>query len=191
MLDAAGKTRCVLGLALDITEKRKLLDALKIEAERYCALAQIAGGLLWTGSSDGGVTALSNAKETEDQGYLAKDWVDLVHEEERDTALREWAVSVKTEEPYNVECRLRQPDGAYRWHRCRAVPLRNGGPWRQGVARCLDGRALRYTLKGAKRRLKAHRQAIARRPRHAELVGEAVGPANGGVFRGHSAAGGV
>jgi len=61
LLDAAGEPTCVLGLTLDITEQRKTLEPLRLDAERYNALTRIAGGLLWIGSSDGRITALPNA----------------------------------------------------------------------------------------------------------------------------------
>ncbi|GGI31441.1 MULTISPECIES: PAS domain-containing protein [Bradyrhizobium] len=126
LLDEAGKPECILGLARDITEQRNLLDALKVEAERYRALAEICRGFPWTSSSDGRLTAVSNALETaEDHGSRFKDWIGLIHEDDREAALREWAVSVETAQPYNVECRLRRPDGIYRWHQGAAVPLKN------------------------------------------------------------------
>ncbi|WP_018319126.1 PAS domain-containing protein [Bradyrhizobium sp. WSM2793] len=127
LLDSAGEPECILGVALDITAQRRLLQTVRIDAERYSALAQVADGLLWIGSSDGRITALPNGeKRPEAQRLFGKAWVDLLHEEEREAALSSWAASVETARPYSVEHRLRQPDDTYRWHRCTAVPVTNG-----------------------------------------------------------------
>jgi hypothetical protein len=121
-----GEPECVLGVALDITEQRKVLQPLRAAAGRYSALIQVAGGLLWIGGTDGRIMALLNAEQTpEAQQFFGKGWVDLLHEEERDGALKSWAASAETGRPYNVEHRLRQSDGSYRWYRCKAVPVTN------------------------------------------------------------------
>ncbi len=126
LVDAAGEPTCVLGVTFDITEQRKTLEPLRVDAERYNALTRIAGGLLWIGSSDGRITALPNAEAVpQAPSFFGKGWVDLLHEEERDAALKTWAESAETGRPYKVEHRLRWPDGAYRWFRCMAVPITN------------------------------------------------------------------
>lgn len=126
LLDSAGEPECILGIVLDITAQRRLHQTLRIDAGRYSALTQVAGGLLWIGSSDGRITALLNGDKRPDAPlFLGKGWVDLLHEEERDAALKSWTASVETGRPYNVEHRLRQGDGNYRWFRCMAVPVTN------------------------------------------------------------------
>ncbi len=52
-------------------------------------------------------------------------WVDLVHPDDRKSLLDEWARSIKAEEPFYFEYRLRNRDGAYRWHLSRAYPKRD------------------------------------------------------------------
>jgi PAS domain S-box-containing protein len=126
LLNAAGEPTCVLGVTFDITEQRKALEPLRVDAKRYDALTQIAGGLLWIGNSEGSITALSNAKVTSQAPFfLGKGWLDLLHEDERDAALKRWTEAAETGRLYNVEHRLRGADGAYRWFRCMAVPIAN------------------------------------------------------------------
>jgi PAS domain S-box-containing protein len=124
LLDPAGTGESVLGLAIDITEQRRLLQPLKIDAGRYAALTRIADGVLWIGSEDGRITAILNTESMlEARQFLGTGWVDLVAEEEREGALQKWAASATTGRPYDVEHRLRQPDGSYRWYRCKALPV--------------------------------------------------------------------
>ncbi|MDA9432760.1 hypothetical protein XH88_13415 [Bradyrhizobium sp. CCBAU 51627] len=124
LLDRAGATESVLGLAIDISEQRKALQPLKIDAGRYVALTRIADGVLWIGSEDGRITTILNAEaKPEARQFLGAGWVDLLPEEERESAKQSWAASAATGRPYDVEHRLRQPDGSYRWHRCKALPV--------------------------------------------------------------------
>lgn len=123
-LNSSGEPESVLGVAIDITEQRRSLQPLKINEGRYAALTQVAGGLLWVGSHDGRITALLNAENEPDaHRFFGKGWVDLLPEEEREAALRIWAAAAETGQPYDVEHRLRQSDGSYRWYHCRAVPV--------------------------------------------------------------------
>ncbi|MGY3356992.1 DNA-binding transcriptional regulator YiaG [Bradyrhizobium sp. GM0.4] len=115
-----------MGIALDITAQRRLVQTLRSDAERYSALTQVVGGLLWIGSSDGRITALPNGEKTpEAHRLLGKGWADLLHEDEREAALRSWTASVETGRRYSVEHRLREPDNTYRWYHCTAVPVTN------------------------------------------------------------------
>ncbi|MFK4489923.1 PAS domain-containing protein [Bradyrhizobium sp. USDA 336] len=132
LLDPASAKESVLGLAIDITEQRRLLQPLKMDSDRYAALIDITGGVLWIGTQDGRITALLKAdNNAEAQRLFGNGWIDLLPEEERETALRNWLVAAETGRPYDVEHRLRQPDGSYRWYRCKAVPV----PEADGVIR--------------------------------------------------------
>jgi PAS domain S-box-containing protein len=124
LLDAAGQPACLLGVMVDMTERRKSLQSFKLDAERYGALIRVAAGLLWIASSDGRITALPNAEQAQEaHPFFGRGWVDLLPEEDRDSAVKKWVASTETGRPYNVEHRLRQPDGTYRWFRCMAVPV--------------------------------------------------------------------
>lgn len=127
LLDAAGQVTCVLGVTIDITRQRELLQPLKAAAERYNALIRVVDGL-WIASPDGRISGLANLNATE-QGasdpFYGHEWVDLLHEEDRGTALESWSITTQTGQTYKVESRLRQPDGSYRWFRCTAVPVRH------------------------------------------------------------------
>ena len=124
LMDAAGKPTCFLGITADITGHRKMLQPLRTAAERYNAATQIVGGSLWIAGSDGQITALPNAEtRPEARRFWDKGWIDLLHEEDRDASLRRWAISAETGQPYEVEHRMRQPDGEFRWFRWTAAPV--------------------------------------------------------------------
>src|SRR5437867_1852834 len=140
LLDDSGKPSGILGVMFDITANRKKLQSLRTDAERYSALTQIALGLLWIGSSDGRITALPNAARMPQASlFFGRGWLDLLHGEERETALHQWSAAVEMRRPYTTEHRMRQPDGTYRWFRCSAVPVSNpDGNIREWVGVSID-----------------------------------------------------
>jgi diguanylate cyclase (GGDEF)-like protein/PAS domain S-box-containing protein len=51
-------------------------------------------------------------------------WEHVIHPDDRDAAFSTWSQAVERGVPFEFECRLRRAhDGAYRWHRARAVPM--------------------------------------------------------------------
>lgn len=52
-------------------------------------------------------------------------WMDYVHPDDRERCAAEWAKAVRSEQNYESEHRLRDANGAYRWFRARALPIRN------------------------------------------------------------------
>jgi PAS domain S-box-containing protein len=128
LLNEAGEPARIIGVTLDITKHYEALQPLKAGIERHDALIRLVEGLVWTASSDGRITSLPNWKAAGHDGprlVYGHGWLDLLHEEERDAALKSWSAAVETGRPYKVEHRLLQPDGAYRWFRCSAMPILN------------------------------------------------------------------
>ena len=52
-------------------------------------------------------------------------WLNYVHPEDRDRTLSEWQQSAQTGNNYESEYRMLRKDGAYRWFRARALPIRD------------------------------------------------------------------
>jgi PAS domain S-box-containing protein len=52
-------------------------------------------------------------------------WWDYVHPDDKERGQQRWLESVRSGENYEAEYRLRGKDGAYRWFRARAVPIRD------------------------------------------------------------------
>lgn len=126
LLSESGEPASILGVAFDITRNHEALQPLRAGVERHDALVRAIDALVWTASSDGRITSLQNWKATGLGGPLpvyGHGWVDLLHEEEREAALKNWSNSVEAGQPYKVEHRLLQTDGTYRWFRCSAVPI--------------------------------------------------------------------
>ncbi len=65
-------------------------------------------------------------------------WLDYVHPDDNQRAMTEWMRSVESETNYEAEYRLRSKDGAYRWFRARAVPIRDDGKIGKWYGTCSD-----------------------------------------------------
>jgi PAS domain S-box-containing protein len=52
-------------------------------------------------------------------------WGSALHPDDEEMVERTWREHITTEEPFELEQRLRKADGEYRWHRVRRVPLRD------------------------------------------------------------------
>jgi len=52
-------------------------------------------------------------------------WTSKIHPNDVDALVKEWRSSLRTEEPFEAEARVRRQDGDYRWMVHRKVPLRD------------------------------------------------------------------
>jgi PAS domain S-box-containing protein len=84
----------------------------------------------WLADSDGEVEHL-NSQGCEYAGVWPDategwDCLSLVHPDDADRVQRAWMDAVRTESLFELECRLRRADGAFRWHSVAGLPLRDG-----------------------------------------------------------------
>ncbi|WP_442868741.1 PAS domain-containing protein [Bradyrhizobium sp. CCBAU 21362] len=131
-------------------------------------------------------SAFSDPDQSVEYGNPGKSWADLLHDKEREPVLREWQVSLATGQPYEVEARLRQADGAYRCHQCTAVPLGSNGGVRKWLGLWID--AHYNNSRGSGKAHRSSRGGNCEPHVDAELVGEAVGRAKRVIMRRHQAA---
>lgn len=82
----------------------------------------------WINRPDGSVEVF-NHRWTRFTGLGArpqgKEWIEAFHPEDRAHLLSVREPAIAQGEPYQADVRLRRADGAYRWHQCRVVPLRD------------------------------------------------------------------
>ena len=130
-----GRAEFLAGYCSDITERKRVEDALKESEERFRTLASALPELIWSTDSDGHIEYVNQVwisyagweSGDEARQYMPlQPWKDLLHPEDRDEYFARWNESLDTGRTFEVQARLRRPiDGTYRWFLCRAVAVRD------------------------------------------------------------------
>ncbi len=92
-------------------------------------IAESIPHIVWMAAPDG-LTEYFNDRGSEYTGLPAEasygwGWVSLVHPDDAERVRQAWDHAVAAQTPYDVEFRMRRHDGAYRWHECRSLPVRD------------------------------------------------------------------
>jgi PAS domain S-box-containing protein len=127
--DEDGNIRHIVGVAEDITDRKRFEDELRESQRRYAALAEAVPQLVWTAHADGGVDYFNQrwyayTGTTPDES-LNQGWRLLIHPDDRERVEKLWKRSVRVGEHLHFEFRLRGADGACRWFIGRGVPYRD------------------------------------------------------------------
>jgi PAS domain S-box-containing protein len=113
----------------DITERKKAADALRQSEHRFRQVTDSLPQLVWTCAADGPCDYLgpqwieyTGKSEAEQLGY---GWLEQLHPDDRRRTLEQWQATAAKGEHFEIAFRVRRHDGAYRWFRTLAVPLRD------------------------------------------------------------------
>jgi len=113
----------------DITVFRTLEAALLEKEGQLRQLTESLPQLVWTARPEGSCDYLSRQwinytgiPEAEQLGY---GWLYQLHPDDRERVKAEWNAVVKSDATFDIEFRIRGKDGAYRWFKSRAVPMRD------------------------------------------------------------------
>jgi len=130
ILDDQGRVVAIVHHVVDVTEQRRAERALHESDARFRELVEGIPQLVWRGV--GGEWTWASPQWTAYTGQTEPDsrgwgWLEPVHPDDRDAARAAWT-QARTTGGFDVEYRLRRAaDGAYRWFRTRATPVRGRG----------------------------------------------------------------
>jgi len=105
-------------------------EALRASEEQYRSLADLIPGVVWTSRPDGWID-YANQFFTDFTGLTLEQtqgsgWASMVHPDDAPRVMKQWAHSLQTGEPIEVDYRLkRAADGVYRWFLAQGRPLRD------------------------------------------------------------------
>jgi PAS domain S-box len=114
-----------VGTTTNINEQ-KLFEHALIESERqFRQLADIMPQQIWTANEKGqldyvNLVTLNYFGKTEEE-ITGSGWQALIHPNDFDLVFKIWSRCLEDLTPYQVEFRLRNKDGHYRWHLARAT----------------------------------------------------------------------
>ena len=126
--DEKGEPLRMIGVNLDITERKHSEMELEKNRERFEALVQASSQIVWTTDADGKVNADSPTWRAF-TGQTYDEWVDdgwnAVHPDDRERSAAAWNKAIESQSLFETEYRVRHRSGEYRWTAVRGVPLRN------------------------------------------------------------------
>jgi PAS domain S-box-containing protein len=127
--DAAGKPIRVIGVAVDITDRRAAEAALREGEERFRTILETLPHIAFLVDGDGAMSYW-NAQFV---AYFGKPFPDLAsrralfHPDDMPTVLAARDAGVASGSEYAFDARVRRHDGDWRWHAVRLRPLRRDG----------------------------------------------------------------
>jgi PAS domain S-box-containing protein len=118
------------GVVFDVTEQRRISEALKQSELQFRTLADTMPQMVWSTLPDG-YHDYYNARWYEFTGVPVgstdgEGWNNMFHPDDQERAREIWNHSLQTGEPYEIEYRLKHHSGTYRWTLGLALPIRDG-----------------------------------------------------------------
>jgi PAS domain S-box-containing protein len=128
-LDAEGRAVRFPGVVVDISDQRRIAEALAESELRFRTLADTMPQMVWS-TLPNGFHDYYNARWYEFTGVPVgstdgEGWNGMFHPEDQERAWTAWNHSLATGEPYQIEYRLRHHSGEYRWTLGLALPVRD------------------------------------------------------------------
>lgn len=125
--DADGRAKEILGIATDVTERKRAKEALRESEDRYRAFVQASAQIEWTADAAGKFVKKQPSwaaftGQTIDE-YKDAGWLEAVHPDDQERVAEAWQLAVRNKDLYEVDERVRRLDGKYRWVQARAVPI--------------------------------------------------------------------
>jgi PAS domain S-box-containing protein len=127
--DHEGKFIGVASLSRDISEQKHAREALHRSEAQFRMLTETIPQLVWTCSIDGYCDYISpqwgryTGIPSEEQ--LGHKWVEAIHPDDRAHMRTCWESAIQYEIPIDLEYRLRDAAGNYRWFQVRGAPIRD------------------------------------------------------------------
>ena len=113
----------------DITERKKVENALRDSEERFRNLAENIPNLAWMADAEGWIFWYNKQwydyTGTDFDEMKGWGWQNVHHPDYLESVTEEWSESLKKGKPYDNVFPLKNKDGEYRWFLTRVTPIRD------------------------------------------------------------------
>jgi PAS domain S-box-containing protein len=125
--DSQGTPLRIVGVDMDVTERKQAEDELRESEQRYRALVTATSDLVWRASASGEILFISplwhELTGQSEQEMLGWGWTAVVHPDDMAPAVARWHEALAARSMYENEFRVRARDGSYRHFQGRGVPI--------------------------------------------------------------------
>lgn len=123
--DPSGKVIGASKIARNITERKQIERALQRSEEHFRQLADAMPQIIWTATPDSQVDYF-NKRWYEFTGLDpgSMDWLSVLHPDEVPNVVESFREAIEAGQDYQLELRLRDKAGGYRWFLGRGTPIR-------------------------------------------------------------------
>jgi PAS domain S-box-containing protein len=125
--DGNGQTHGLVGISIDITERKVAEKRLHRSEQRFKAAVKAIHGVLWTntpaGEMDGEQEAWGALTGQTPEEYRGYGWAKAVHEDDAQPTIDEWQKAVEEKRPFRFEHRVLRHDGEWRLFSIHSVPV--------------------------------------------------------------------
>jgi PAS domain S-box-containing protein len=141
--DSAGKPIQMVGIAIDITERKRVAEALRESEERFRMVANTAPVMIWMSGPDKLCTYFNDPwlefTGRPLEAELGNGWAEGVHPEDFVSRLDKYGKAFDRRQRFQIEYRLRRHDGEYRWVLDIGVPqFKSDGSFAGYIGSCID-----------------------------------------------------
>jgi PAS domain S-box-containing protein len=152
--DAADEIVGISVAVMDISERKRIEQALADTDEHFRQALEQHPALLWTSDAEGMITDVGPQWVTltgiAREEALGDGWIKGLHPDDAARAAQVWKESVRTGQPYDIEYRFVR-DGSWRWMRARAMARRGASgeiiQW-YGTLEVIGDRRIEEALQG-------------------------------------------
>ena len=133
----------MLGLAVDMTDRRRAQELIQESEERFRLVANTAPVLIWMSDTDKLCTYVNKTwldfRGRPLDAELGNGWTEGIHPEDITLSLNTYIGAFDRREPFNMRYRIRRHDGEYRWLLDIGVPRFNpDGSFAGYIGSCVD-----------------------------------------------------
>ncbi|MCJ2014647.1 PAS domain-containing protein [Methylobacterium sp. J-076] len=124
--DADGTAIGLVGVLIDVTEMRRVQDAVRRSDVRYRGLAESLPLLVWTMRVSDGEATYLNAQFRAYYGPIGAARAERLarnHPDDSAAMQKAWERALATGQGYSGQWRIRRHDGVYRWHQISVSPI--------------------------------------------------------------------